>query len=393
MRSFMTIATLMALTMPLFSKQHSSHPDESPTSSPKNECSKVCDLFRFNPPDVPPCSPPPPTYNLGAQVHLNCRSSFFAEVDFIYWNVSQEYMDIGRSALFTDPIPDSNATPAPEATIATPSSEYVPGFIISIGANTLFDDWSIRCDYTYLRHAQTYHTGTLRQPFSANDLIFIPNEWFVNLSVDTQQQAATMQSSWKMHLDMADLLLSRPFYQGKRLVFIPSMGLKALWVRQSYDISAILATDVTGAQVSSHNLSQCWGIGPEFSGQLNWLLGKGFQIEGTAGMSLLYNRFIKRSHQEQFSPDVVFSSPINGHLSEEGMLRPINQLGLGLAWGTYFKQFCHMNLSARYDFTILWSQNAMREIVGYFANNAIGYSNPSGNLNLHGLTLGAHLDF
>lgn len=366
------------------------------TSEPceTNPCKtdSCCDWIDHASPDIGLCNVPA-AYNINAQIQPPCAWGPYLTASFIYWNVGQDYMDIGRTAAFTDPQPAVNATPAAEATIPTPSFEYQAGFKIGLGYNTNYDNWSVEALYTRLHHKNTFNTGSNQATFAEGDTIIIPNEWFVNLSVDTQQQAGRMTSKWTMDLDMADFLLSRPYYEGQMLTITPYMGLKALWMTQQYNISAVLADNPTLAPVTSNNDSKGWGVGPNFAANMHWLLGKGFRVEGNAALSLLYMQYTQREHREQFSEDITDTLPINGHMPDRGYLRAINELGLGLGWGAYFKDHYHFDLSARYDFTILWAQNAMRETVGYLANNAIGYSNPAGNLNLHGLTLTARFDF
>lgn len=370
----------------------SSQQNNNVQSDPR--CASPC----YMPPDCALSDQVPSAYNMSARIDPTRSYDLFLNASFIYWNVSQDNMDIGRPAVFVAAM-EGVPTPVADAEVLVQSFDYHPGFKVGIGYGSDFDNWQVEAEYTYLHYGKTFNAGSSAASFSAGDQILIANDWYVNLAPNApttpvQIQLAKMTSKWKMHLDMFDALLSRPFYQGQRVTVTPYVGLRALWLRQSFKIVSQLADDPAGVSAISENRSRGWALGPNLSAGLNWLLGKGFRFEFDAGMSLLYTRYTTLVHMESL-PSSVSTTALNGHWPERGYLRAINELGLGLGWGKYFsnKRF-HIDFSATYDFMILWSQNMMRYTTSSLANfSSGGYAGAIGDLYLHGLTLTGRFDF
>ena len=335
----------------------------------------------------------PAGVNMPASMKINGGWDLEIDGSFIYWYVSQEYMDIGRSATYQP----GGATPAlPKGQIISQGFNYEPGFKVGLEFNTRNDDWMIRADYTWLHFEKqnTFGTVPASNTVATGQKVYIPNDWFNNYSTGTQKQAIQMKSKWKMHLDMADLTMSRPFYQGRNLVVMPYGGLRGLWIRQVFHITAVNATNPAIYPAESTNRSQCWGVGPTTGASARYLVGCGFRFEGSMGFSLLYNRFINLSHREKDQLPITGIIRIDGDMDPISLVRPVAEMGLGLGWGTYFyRNNYHVDFSATYDFTLFWSQNMMRQTVSAFANNSVGYVDPAGDLMMQGLTVNARFDF
>ncbi len=332
----------------------------------------------------------PAAYNASAKIDNN-KTHFYGDVSFLYWFTSQEYMDIGRSALFTP----TQSTPASNAAVAIEDFAYEPGFQLGLGYISDYDDWQIELNYTYLHFDRSSQFGSVPNSIASGAPVWIPNEWFLNLSSSSvQQQAVQLNSKWKFRLDDLDFLLSRPFYQGRLLILSPYTGIKALWIRQNYTIHATLATSLRGTPAVSHNRSKCWSLGPTFGTESKWLLGRGFRAEADISYSLLYFSYSDLQHTESFNTVITETAPISGRAPDDSAIRPIAAASLGLGWGSYLQdRNYHIDFAASYDFRVLFQQNKPRETVGYLANNEVGYSNPIGDLYLHGLTLKGRFDF
>lgn len=353
----------------------------------KNSCDNPCM------PDCPlPCNFPT-AYNESGRINVSsCHWDMFADVSFIYWHVSQDYLDIGRTALFF--AAETAATPARDASNLIPDFKYQPGFKVGAGISCDKDEWQLEGVYTRLHQNISYSTGTPIATVVAGSPIIVPNEWFANLSTTAQQHAATMSSKWTMNMDLFDLLLSRPFYLGRKLVLKPYTGLSGMLLRQKYHIDAVFPTSVTTTVAHSNNWSHSWAIGPSLGANFLWLICHGVRIEADAGMRLFYERYTKLKHRESFNQNVTATAPISGHMPATGTLRSATDLSLGLGWGRYFaSNKYHVDLAASYEFALFPHENMMRQVVGRLANNNIGYSNPAGDLFLHGLTATARFDF
>lgn len=258
-----------------------------------------------------------------------------------------------------------------------PDFDYKPGFKVGLGFNTDYDDWTVGLEYTWM-HQSTSHssTATAAAPFHILN-------WEIPHAEELGAPEYTAVSNrWKMHLDKLDLAFSRPYYQGQRLTVAPIGALRGLWIRQTYNITGTTALDVTDTfRVRSHS----WAVGPMVGANTHWILGAGFRFEGVANGALLYTRYTKMSQTQTL--DITTTNASYRNLS---VLRPMAELGVGLGWGTYFGcQEYYFDVSARYDFNVLWNQNVMAE----FVNSMNGVPGTTGNLYMHGLTLNFRFDF
>lgn len=368
-----------------YSSKDCNKPDCAPKG--KNPCDNPCM------PDCPlPCNFPT-AYNENARINVSSRDwDLFGDVSFIYWHVSQEYMDIGRTARFS--AIGSSATPDADASIPTPEFKYQPGFKIGAGISCDKDDWQLEGVYTWMHQQVSYNTGSEINTAVVGNQIIIPNEWFVNLSEISQQLMDTMSSKWTMNMDLFDLFLSRPFYLGRKLVLKPYTGLSGMALRQKYHINASYPTSTSTSVAHSNNWSKSWAIGPSAGANFLWLLSYGVRVEADLGMRLFYERYTTLKHLESYSPTITGSQPIKGHMPVTGVIRPVTDWSLGLGWGRYFSgNRYHVDLAASYEFVLFAHENMMRQTVGYLANSPNAYSNPIGDLFLHGLTATARLDF
>jgi hypothetical protein len=392
MKSISKLAAVVALSLsasvfaaPVANQKNSRNMKPSGNCSPKPPTSCECPCY-------PDCALPcdfPIAYNKNARIDTDpCGLDLFMDASFIYWNVSQDNMDIGRTAVAPD-------AAAPDASIPTQDFDYKPGFKIGGGLSSTYDNWQVEAVYTWLHQKNDYHTGSSVASFVGGDPTILTNDWFVHLTSAGHEPVAAMNSHWTMNMDLVDVLLSRPFYQGQRLTITPYTGLSALFMRQKFHINAIFPTGVTTQVAMSHNRSRFWSVGPSLGADFHWLIGAGFRVELDAGASILYARYTKVKHTETFDAAAVQSTgPINGHMPVTGTLRALNTLGLGFGWGSYFwgNDF-HLDLIATYDFKMLWNQNMMRQLVGALADNFGGRAEPIGNLYLHGLTFTARFDY
>lgn len=343
----------------------------------------------FRPDQVlPDCYPP--LFNAPASVEVCNGWDLFAESSFIYWHVSQDYMDAGRSAQFAPGGPVA----APNAHNFYPEFSYQPGFKAGVGIENVFDHWMAYFEYTWLHQDQKHSTGNAPSSVAAGQKIWVPNDWFNTLAtLSTAQQAAQINTHWKMHLDQFNLLFELPFYEAPKGVIYHFSGFRSFWIRQTYTIEALLAEDLTSPPVVSHNESRSWSIGPMVGIAGHSIQWWGFRLEGQTKFSLLYTRYTKLHHEEN---DQGFgtAAAIAGSMAPYSALRPVSEIGFGAGWGSYFYQDrLHIDIAARYDFNILWNQNMMRQTAGSLGDRDVGYANAAGHLYLHGLTLDCCLNF
>lgn len=309
-----------------------------------------------------------PAYNAPANILLqDCPWGFDIWAAFTYWHISQEGMEAARR------LPTVNVNGG----LLTPDFDWEPGFKVGIGFNTDYDDWTAALEYTWVR------SKTSSTSFANADNPYFSNNWSIPARPDSLviNDATSVSTSWRLHLDRLDLTFARPYYQGKRLTVTPFGGLRGQWIRQRYSVD--LAGGEFDADVTAR--SHSWAVGPVVGANTHWLMGCGFRLEGVANGSILYTRYKHVRQSETFGGTTGSS---NGH--NVGFLRPSSELGVGLGWGSYLgcKNY-YLDFSARYDFNVLWDQNVMVS----FVNAMNGVPGTSGNLYMHGLTLTALFAF
>jgi hypothetical protein len=304
---------------------------------------------------------------------------------FIYWHVSQDSMDIAHV------LPSSATTPVIPGAVAFQDFKYKPGFKAGVGFNTNYDGWVGWAEYTWL-HQKTSTSKTAPALPSGAPGAWTAQDWFTTTPLIT---APSVSSHWKMDLDILDLMVSRPFYQGTKVTIDPFAGLRGLLLRQNLNINM--------GDPFVHVKSKSWAIGPDAGVAGHWMLGtSGFRFEGKAAGSLLYTRFRKLSHKEQDTTNTTTGAPVTVITRVPGgrstprdpnsiaAVRPIAELGVGLGWGQYSScNHYYIDFSVRYDFMLLWEQNIMRLFTTYLQ----GFADFPGDLHLHGLTASARFDF
>ena len=322
------------------------------------------------------CNTYPAAYNAPARIDLDgCWWDLDVYASFIYWHVSQESMDLSIPSLsLSDTLED------PVGLVFQPF-DYKPGFKVGIGSELGHDNWIWFAEYTRL-HQTTTFSGTLASEF------WFLNSWFPP-ETDVTYLPTTLSSKWKMNFDMVDLDFSRPYYQGTYLTVSPYGGLRGLWITQAFSIAT---NPNTVSVVSTDVRSHCWSVGPLAGVCSNWMVGSGFRFEGKASTSLLFTRYTKLAVDEFFSAIATGGVAISANAinRDYDVLRPAMELGLGIGWGTYLN--CgkwYIDLSASYDFLHFWGQNMLR----YYVVAVEGVSITADNLQMHGLTATARVDF
>ena len=328
-------------------------------------------------------------YNYPANVNASPSWDVYADASYIYWYPQEGGLDLGSVAVFYD---ETILPSGPGGFTVFQDTGYTSGFKVGIGSNLDCDDWVLDLQYTYLRQNTTTSSGAA--PSFPNSL-FDVSAWFYQ-NYYSGVGAASFNSKWKLGIDWIDLVLQRPFYQGRRLTVTPSAGLRASWIRQQLNM--------TGSEISSYdelatiptakstNTSHSWAIGPRGVLEGRWLLGRGFRFQGNFGASLLFTQYTTISHSEDIIVSAAYPSKPTYLATNYNTLRPMLEANWGIGWGTYFcQQQYHVDFAATYDFNYLWAQNMMRYVGGL---NAASTTSPGiGDLVLHGLDIKARFDF
>jgi hypothetical protein len=323
------------------------------------------------------CEMFPPAYNAPARSDVKCSWDIFLVGTFIYWDVQQTGMDLGQ---FTALPTATNLFNSQE--VITQSGGFKPGFKVGLGCNWDFDGWVNYLEYTWLHGSNTSSISTT----PVTTAIKLANWYGFNGNGATLQAATQLSSKWKVNLDMLDLTLSRPYYQGRNLTVSPFAGLRGAWIRQNLRLSAAIP-DAPFTSSVSHNSSHSWGVGPRAGALGHWLLGWGFRLEGDMGASILFTRYTSVTNRQ----DALDVNPFIATMQNLNTVRPMADMGLGIGWGSYFDcQNFYWDISANYDFNYMWGQNTMRWLAD---NSSFRTGAEAGDLSYNGVTVTMRLDF
>lgn len=346
----------------------------------------------------------PAAYNYPAGIRApNQDWDVYLTGTFIYWKAHQDNMFTGVGTNQSNPLDVENGflSGVPDldnSILFSRKPGYKPGFKVGLGWNTgSWDNWTVYGEYTW------YHTGEGKDDDDANpcgecgcaDVILVPT-----CNCPDSLFASDLESKWKLDLDIGDITVARPAYQGKRLVLSPFFGIRGLWIRQKfnveYDALSLSATLVPIGEYSTEARSKAWSVGPRIGVDGSWLLGCGFRIVGNTSASLLYTRYTEMEYESTIPNGNGFGAlPLANDISWEnhknyGTVRPNFEIDAGFGWGTYIGDMYHLDFEARYDFHVFWAQNMVQNA----ANWAVHYVDAApGNLYLHGLTFKARFDF
>lgn len=329
---------------------------------------------------------------------------------FLYWNVNQQGMEIVRR-LETQSL--ANSIAAVKVRTFSHSFGYQPGFYVFLESSLGTDNWLGMVRYKRINSIGEREidlsipaTAPLGTSSIANSIL--PTVTNIGLDItgtvtptitSTFSAAVTnsIDTRWTMNLNLIDILMSRPFFSGRKLICKPSAGIRFGWLDQRWNISSdnfALANAITPSSTTAPSnttstgfetdmTSEAWLVGPFLSLDYTWLLGFGFQVTGYIAGSVF-----------QQNPTVEIDSRVTGaltlqRLSDEGgnlpRLRSSLESGMGLAWGSYMvDDSINTRLAIRYDFMYIFNQNFMASEAARILRSEIVRP---GNLGLHGLTI------
>jgi hypothetical protein len=368
-------------------------PAPCPKPCPPAPCPKPC------PPK--PCKPCPPVcfergypndnccfpsaYNEPANFELGpCPWDFWFDASFTYWDAYEEGLDLAENSTHI-----AGVTEAPiDGGFLFQNNQYKPGFKVGLGMDIGHDDWSGYAEYTWFRSRTSTSSAAPEDPRGGTP-VWILSNWFNYRANITELSAAAISSKWRLNMDLVDVGVTRPYYQGTHLIVAPFGGMRGQWVRQKLNVSTTPVAGTTGIDAVSRNKSNSWAVGPSAGCLAKWHLGWGVRFEGDVSAALLYTRYTKVSNSQ--TPSFTGESEVASSFHNYNTLRAYNEMNLGLGWGSYFDcRNYHLDLLLTYDFQVFWNQNIMRQLVDTMGSGT-GHS-PS-NLYLQGLTVKAQFDF
>ncbi|MGB7978744.1 MAG: Lpg1974 family pore-forming outer membrane protein [Chlamydiales bacterium] len=296
-------------------------------------------------------------------------------MSFIYWQPIQENMELGL-ANTTAAVRD--VLDAVTANVINMNFKFKPGFKIGLGGSFSHDNWDTLLEYTWFHNTNSQSSDG---PSGGN---IIP---MIGAPASTGDSLySSVSENWRLKMDIIDLDLGRWYYVGTNLMFRPSFGVRADWIRQRLVFNGVSATD----EGEVYSKSSSWAIGPMAALDSSWNIGCGFRIFGNAETDLLFTKYTRlRYNETHTNVDLI---PISVKQSHVYAIRPHFDLELGLGWGTYLDcNNWYLDFKAGYEMQAFLFQNMFRHFSS--ATMAGNSASPYGNLYIQGLTATASVDF
>jgi hypothetical protein len=239
------------------------------------------------------------------------------------------------------------------------------------------DSWDLRAEYTWLcmseSNSKTIPTANADQ---------MSSNWHEG------QTTYYAKGYWKLASHIVDIELGRWSQVGKKLTVRPHFGLRNYYMWHTYQATSRYSTTTTDLVAKAKQRD--WALGARAGLDANWLLGCGFRLFGHAEGAILYqyNRAtLKRD--EYTTPASPLSIDIN-RINKIGYLTYNPEIGLGIAYGTYFcDKSWHFDMAIGYDFQAFTTQNYMRAL----SEKAPAYEQDIGDMFYQGLTITFRFDF
>jgi hypothetical protein len=342
-------------------------------------------------------------YGYSGKNKVACPVNLFADASFVYWQASQDDMNLGWITNY--PNGDIGGDDAFNTNLSGVNMDfdYHPGFRVGMGGYFGYDNWDIHAEYTW------YH-ATNRKSISIEGAAVATEGLYPSLGFPAWDGFLFNSASgkWRIKMDIGDLDLGRSYYVGKRVVFHPTIGLRAAWITQSFHMNG---TADSGFYVANQPIplksavrqdTHSWGVGPKVSLDGKWIMGSGFRLFGNGEMDLLYTQYTNLVFKENMTNLSTGLPYVDGggskyypvHISQSDIssVRAHLDLILGLGWGSHFaSDKYYIDFTAGYEMQVFFNQNMFFSFGSSSMYGAIDY--PKGNLYLQGLTISSSLDF
>ena len=319
----------------------------------------------------------PKAYNAPARIDICDGIDAYVTASFIYWKPLGDQLDLGVAITVTD-------TPDTIKAIKL-TTGYEAGFKIGLGTHFSHDDWHLFAQYTRLNGT---NSSSFVPTVGATGIFY--TSWYLQDISNASAFSFTdiplgVKGSWKVEIDKIDLELGRAFYVGTNLITTPFVGASGHWMDQNYRLTLTDNQTSGGGLYDVFYKNKSWAIGPRFGLETKWIFYEGFRLFGYGAFALMYSENDMSGNSTE--ADTAYTTT----KVEEINLRDVEELQIGLGWGSYFtSDKWHMDLSVAYEVQRYSHTNYM----SYYSQLALGALevNP-GDTYFQGLTLTARFDF
>ena len=319
------------------------------------------------------------------------KLNYWVDASFTYWYAKEDGLNAAERAQV-----DSSATTVfpSNYTIFQQSFGFHPGFKVGFGLSS-GSDWMLRGEYTYYQGKN--HVSRNAPAGSIGVGVWNVDSWYNQKTFYSDQSltGTTLATTWRLLLNMGDLIISRPHSTIAGFVFAPLAGLRAIGIQQHMNLKLTQSGASFGGDsflssqpLASKNTSHAWGVGPRLGVDGRFNLPQGFNFDGLIAATLFFNKFTKVKHSEG-AASIYSEAPPSIKMSYDSV-RPEVDLNLGFGWGIDIGNKQRLDILLSYDFSYFWGQNMMRYLVDEcFAGTSAG----SLDLYFQGVTFKASYGF
>ena len=319
-------------------------------------------------------------YNAPGRINVADGWGFFAGANALYVHPYQEGMQLAEKVELLN---------ARYRTIGIVKQSFGwdPAFKLKLGWAMRRDQWSIYTEYFHFHSSNS--TKASADPLNWERLTM---STLFGATIDQSQNVSiahygvSLKSKWKLDMDFVDLNLTRPFYNGEKLILKPMVGLRAAWITQKLTGSWIYY--YTNVTLPASAKSGAFGIGPKFSLDGKWIWGRGFSMLGDVTASILHTHYKVSKNTNTYVEGNT--NPVDSYHVRDKVdyLRPALETELGVSWGRYVSdRDWHVDVALTYIFNVYWNQNMISNYFNMLSNTG------ASDLYLHGLNLALRFDF
>lgn len=349
----------------------------------------------------PPCNPCGPAYSCGP-----CGDFYFSAEALIF-RACEDGLAYGTFTETFTPPTTATATEI-DSRVKNVHPNWNVGFRLGVGYSLPCDCWGIAVNWTHF-DSHTHHT--FEESFVVPGVTGLVGGRFLtpaygrvdfNTDVDLDGIDST-EARWKLHLDLVDVELGRPVCISQCLTLRPHIGIRAAWIKQSYDIEYHAISDAAVETLLSEVDLKCDYEGVGLRGGLDtiWDLGCGISLYGSAAASVLWGHFNVKS--ETFYTFPVGTAFFDVEQKDDFCAcRAATDAAIGLRWRSCFcGDSMALTLNVGWEHHLFFNQNQFEDFVvldgdATFEPTIGEVKNPQyhrGNLCLSGVVIGARLDF
>lgn len=280
--------------------------------------------------------------------------------ELLIWKAHQTGMNYGQGY---------NANSTDTNPFLKPNFVFDPGVRLSGGLRPNHDDWQLDASWTFFYTKAKGH-------FDEASTSIVPLFQVVDYDSSTNL-SNSLNSVWRVNLNIIDLDLSRASFMSKWMSVKPYISIRNMWLHQKYNLNAI----VNSSYYNGNLRSNFWAIGPRAGFELKFGMGEGFYFFNNTSAALLWGYFKNSQDSNTAKREMyVHTSTYNVDMS------------LGLGWDRKIDDN-HYRISLRgaWEHHIFFNTNFFQSSAHF--DNFTAFDQANGNFTLEGFTFTVRFDF